>query len=171
MGGDALQLRHPETFGLCTFIPSNTSRFLRFRDTIPLVLGVKPGGGNRAEEMGKNRLATQKPNPAFNACVKSPRREEAAAQSLLHLNIRLFCRVAPWGRWHHDTDTRLSPSCYICRRRNSSELLVAAQLAKVEPTSPRLRGAFTWCRAMPQEAAGALSTGVPRGLRGGWLSQ
>lgn len=98
---------------------------------MPEKLGLKPGGGNGAEGMGKIRLASQKLNPAFKACVKSTSREEAAAQSLLHLNIWLFCRVVPW---HHDMDTRLSPSCYFCRRRISSELLVVTQLAKVKPT-------------------------------------
>lgn len=74
------------------------------------------------------------------------------AQSLLHLNIWLFCRVVPLGRWHHDIDTRLSPSCHFCSRKISSESLVAAQLVKVKPTSTLCRS-FTRCSVMPRHCS------------------
>lgn len=44
---------------------------------------------------------------------------------------------APRGRWHRDTDTRPSLSRYFCCPRISSELLVAAQLPRPSPCSPR----------------------------------
>jgi len=106
----------------------------------PEKLGLKLGGGNGAEGMGKSRLVSQNLNPALKARVKSSSREEAVAQSPLRLNIRLFWRVVRPGRWHHDVDTRLSPPCYFCCWRISSELSVAAQLAKVEPMSPPRQG-------------------------------
>lgn len=96
------------------------------------------------------------------------------SQSLLHPNIWLFCRVVPCSKCHKHTDMRLSPSCYFYHQIISSQLLAATRLVKVESTSP-VRGDLTGYRVMLRPSRSrrqlALSTGIPHGLYGRWLSQ